>query len=680
MEPKKKEIGLSVFKKYIEELRRFKHFPYGYDYDFVVITDVTKIGMTLFDELGAFVLDKDDDDPCLRRKLKGKNIVATTSESIEHIYWLSDVYQKSLSRSYSFVMRDFASEYRYDLDIPDYVIDKPDVIVLWLIGKRGDKKSIIKALSSMKVGDVSSFIDEIGRQIIAAKYGCDDDDESCILKGIYEDREVLKEIVRKSDLSGKFKLLLDNLGLVEDIRRREEKKLKNILDTLLDGREVDTDDVIFLYYTDQVGEFVDWYNEVLKLPESCPYLTCLWKWSYLILIMLSIKQVLPGDFVEKLWRRYDEKIRDAERDFDWNNLKNNHLDEVFVEGLKGRRRKVLMIDALRWDVAQVVKERLDAEGYEVFPYYRNAFLPSITEVGMNAVVCSKPAISYDENSQRFIVVDVDSNMKKVRSVDDRKAVLVHRGIVESKDDVEDDRVLDSLGENKAIEYIVEYKDKLVDMVNKAFGNGYDEVIIVTDHGFRIILDSRKEEPMGRGIKLLSRRFAVVTDIDPQYKENKYINVSRERSVPLYVVFPKDIDGVFEKQKEFAFVHGGNSIEERLVPILVIRKRRQVAVNIIPNTRGVIIKVIGVTEEDFGEYDYKIVVKAPKFGDKIIFTKDITSPEVRISFSRFFQKLKKVIKNENVTDSIRVRVELIKDGENIAKKEKDLIIETPLFGI
>jgi len=602
-----------------------------------------------------------------------------------------DVYQRSNFENYGLVMMDFASKYRDDLDIPDFIIDiidepdvkpeeKSDVVALWLMGKRGDESNITGALSSMEVADVSSFIDEIGRQIIAAKYGCDYDDEPCILKGIYEDKEVLKEIVRKSNLSKKFSLLLDKLGMGEDIRRYEEDKLKRILDSLLNGREVDTDDVIFLYYPDKVVEFVDWYNEVLKLPESCPYLTCLWKWSYLILIMISIKQYLPRTFVEKLWRRYDEKIRDAERDFDWDNLKNNHLDEVFVEGLKGRRRKVLMIDALRWDVAQVVKERLDAEGYEVFPYSRKAFLPSITEVGMNAVVCSKPAISYDEKSESFIVRDVDNDMKRVRSLmDDRKEMLVRRGIVESEDDVGDDKVLDNLGENEAIGHIVNYKRDLVGMVNIAFGNGYDEVVIITDHGFRIILNSIKEEPMGRGIKLLSRRFAVVTDIDPECQEENYIIVNRERSsLPLYVIFPKDIDGVFEKQKEFAFVHGGNSIEERLVPILVIRKRQQIAINIIQKSKNLKFEVIGVTKEDFGEHDYKIVVKAPRFGDEIILEKVITSSTLTIRFSSFFKELKQVIKDKNITDSVRVKVELLKDSKKIAEKVKDLIIESPLL--
>jgi len=678
----KRESGLSIFREYVEKLRKGKVFSYSYDYDFVVITDVTKMGITLFETLGAFILDVENldvNDPCLRRKLKGKNIVATTSNSIEHIYWLSDVYQRSIFENYSFVIMDFASKYGDDLGIPDYIIAKPDAIAQWLMGKRGDEASIVKALSSLEVIDVSSFIDEIGRQVIAAKYGCDDDDDTCILQGIYEDKKVLKEILSKSKLSEKFKRLLDKLGLVEDIRRYEEEKLKNILEDLLNGKEVNAGDVIFLYYPYQVVEFVDWCNEVLKLPEKCPYSTCLWKWSYLILIMISIKQNLPEDFVEKLWRRYDEKIRDAERSFDWSRLKDNHLDEEFLASHQVQKRKVLMIDALRWDVAQVVKGRLYARGYEVFPYPRKAFLPSITEVGMNAVVCSKPAISYDENSQHFIVVDIDNDMKKVRSVKDRIAMLVRRGIVENEDDVKVDRVLDSLGENEAIEYIVNYQNQLVGMVDGAFMEGYDEVVIVTDHGFRVILDFRKEEPMGTGIKLLSRRFAVVTDIDPKCRERDYINVSRERTIPLYVVFPEDIDGVFEKQKEFAFVHGGNSIEERLVPILVVRKRRQVALNIIQkDSRRLVIEIVGVTEEDFEEYNYEVVIKVPQLGEKIIYTKGITTSTVRIPFARLLNQLKDFIDNGSITDSVRVKVELMKDDKKIAEKKKDLIIENRLL--
>ena len=105
--------------------------------------------------------------------------------------------------------------------------------------------------------------------------------------------------------------------------------------------------------------------------------------------------------------------------------------------------------------------------------------------------------------------------------------------------------------------------------------GYESIIITADHGF-LQLDSFSSPRTNESFRPLNlqRRYAIHSDA---IESDKYY------SVPLselnytvkdnkYLVFNKSIDFMTNEKKDLTFFHGGNTIQERLIPVLELRSR------------------------------------------------------------------------------------------------------------
>lgn len=255
-----------------------------------------------------------------------------------------------------------------------------------------------------------------------------------------------------------------------------------------------------------------------------------------------------------------------------------HLEETLWKA-KGRRA-VLIVDALRYDCAIAIKEKLREREVQVSPVV--GMLPTVTPVGMTAVMPLSDAtvalevkgnnlhpmvngkdmsargnrIAYLEafGAQCLEIADVESASDPPVPASDLLVVIGH-------DDV------DHLGHGDAgalVRHVHVEVERLARIVRKLHQWGYPVVHVVTDHGF-ILLDPAALPPEVR----CDKEWCLV------YKERFALVLSRVE-LPL-TSFPFDWDGdvrvavppglAFFK-RETGYSHGGATLQEMIIPHLV----------------------------------------------------------------------------------------------------------------
>ena len=643
-----------VFKSFLKDKKE--------EADFVIITTVPDVALELFGRIDSFtVLSSERNNLCQRKSLAGRWIVATDMISLEDVSWLYDVHVRGRYYSFDYIMKEFAGYYREEIKI-DFPIRTPIAIAEWIMGRRGEYEDIAHALIDST--EVSEFIDKSGRYVLASKYRCASSDDVCLLKSMVSDNDFIRFLMAKGNFYvEKLKNFLHKAGIDEEIKNKEKTILEDILHKVLQG--VDVHVPTFIFYSHNVLRLLEWLKRVENLPTNCEYVSCGWQWSYLMLLVVSVQRELPQWFVDEIWKRYEavvDKLPENIRDMNTNNLTNE-----IVSVLKpGAKRKVFMIDALRWDIAQVFLSSMK-DTHEVWVYPCRALLPSITEVGMNGVVAHRAEVVYDSAKKGFIVFDAD-NHKKISTVLDRKRYLVERHVVSSEDDVSVDRELDELGESEVVRYLMDYPEKLRYMVDEAFREGYSEIIILTDHGFRIVKEPVKVKVPGTAPVDVQRRYAVVKNRDAEH--DLFEVVADTNGKEFYVVFPSHINEVFTPQKPYAFVHGGSSVEEIVVPIIVIRKKRVINLSVeVKGRNRLVITVDGLTEDEVYDGVYNLEISASGIDKKELL--QVSSEVIKKNISSLLREAKM----KGMSGSLTVDVALL-NGEGVEVAKKSIVVKLP----
>ncbi len=257
-----------------------------------------------------------------------------------------------------------------------------------------------------------------------------------------------------------------------------------------------------------------------------------------------------------------------------------------VAGDRTRRRAVFIVDALRYELGQALVEGLQEYEVSISPLLSE--LPSVTALGTAALMpgAERRRVSWENNGWQITGPGFEHNLAEKRYRDRWLASQLAGAEIVSLDDllrpgteiaadvswlVVTTTLIDEVGENTAT-LSPAMLDALLDRVSQgikyALRAGFTAVHVTADHGF-LLLDQVAEH--GK---------AVLPDVEWLKKSARYA-LTRERVTAEHLSFPvansKDLRAwyphgtiCFKTPGRYNYVHGGPSLQETVVPHLVVR--------------------------------------------------------------------------------------------------------------
>ena len=340
----------------------------------------------------------------------------------------------------------------------------------------------------------------------------------------------------------------------------------------------------------------------------------------------QIENRYSNTYLLKLNNRFQAFVDDASG---WDALplpKQREFFERWVQPFldKGNKVCVIVSDALRYEIGHELmglirqNDRYDAELEAAL-----AMLPSYTQLGMAALLPNKE-LAIADNKTASVLVDGQSAQGTANRIKILQAALAGRGTAIQADDLmrqhthDETRPLlkandvvyvyhnriDHAGdkiqsEGRAFEAAQEALVDLVELVKKLTAANANNIIVTADHGFIYQNQALDEsdflgvEAAGNVILHKNRRFVLGKGL----AASKRLRTFSPRQLGLVgnveVQIPKSINRLRLKGSGSRFVHGGASLQEVVIPVLKINKKRQsdvskVEVNIVgPDANSVI---------------------------------------------------------------------------------------------
>ena len=275
-----------------------------------------------------------------------------------------------------------------------------------------------------------------------------------------------------------------------------------------------------------------------------------------------------------------------------------------VEKFLDKRQKICVIisDAMRYEVGEELMRKIRRENrYEVTLEATVSMLPSYTQLGMAALL-PNGTLAVDENDQATVRVDGRSasglvGRQKILSARlPERAMAAHaKEIISLKGDALRDMVkghdliyiyhnhIDETGkretEERVFEAVEETFTELVALIKKLVNANVNNMLVTSDHGFiyqnRPIEESdfSLNEVTGDQIISKDRRFVMGHGLHENPSFRKYSARQLWLGGTMEVQIPKSINRLRLRGSGSRYIHGGASLQEIVLPILKINKKR-----------------------------------------------------------------------------------------------------------
>lgn len=274
-------------------------------------------------------------------------------------------------------------------------------------------------------------------------------------------------------------------------------------------------------------------------------------------------------------------------------------DEVVAPLLaRGDKVAFVMVDAMRFEMAQALAEDLKRDKYVITLQPRLAELPTITAVGMNALA---PAQSRGRlqvvgqageikclGTQEFQIKDPDSRVRAmtnrlgatVEGIPLEDFLVLNLGQLKKRLSnkarlvVVHSQELDSAGENKlhlsTFEHTLSLLKSALSLLRQA---GVEHFVIASDHGFLLQDPGAEPVSIGSNMRTADRRHALLPAPSgaSDVLELKLSALEYDVEQDQYLVLRPDTAVWKTSSKVAPFVHGGNSLQERVIPVLVLER-------------------------------------------------------------------------------------------------------------
>lgn len=286
-------------------------------------------------------------------------------------------------------------------------------------------------------------------------------------------------------------------------------------------------------------------------------------------------------------------------------IQKEFFDDMVRPFLKKKKKVCVIIsDALRFEVGEELLGLIRQEDrYEAKIEPALSMLPSYTQLGMAALLPNKE-ISFAEDKTGTVFVDGQSsqgtvNRNKIlgKAISQRAtAVRFDKLLGFNKEDCrtlirEHDVVyvyhnrIDATGdkresEERVFEEVEETLPELVRVIKKLTAANASNMLVTTDHGFiyqnRAIDESdfSGTEATGDQVLFRDRRFVLGKGLveHPSLRKFAAMDVGLQGDIEIQI--PKSINRLRQQGTGSRYVHGGASLQEVVIPIIHINKKRQ----------------------------------------------------------------------------------------------------------
>lgn len=271
---------------------------------------------------------------------------------------------------------------------------------------------------------------------------------------------------------------------------------------------------------------------------------------------------------------------------------------------KDKRICVIISDAMRYEIGDellgLIRQE-DRYSAELEPALST--LPSYTQLGMAALLPNKSLVIAD-NDTGTVLVDGQSSQGTVNRTKILQAALDGRGQAVKAEDFmqlnrEDSRELlkgndvlyiyhnriDHTGdkmhsEGQAFEAAEQTLDDLIRLIKKLTAANANNLLITADHGF--IYQNRELDESdflgdvvsGDDIRYRDRRFVLGKGLSASPAFHHFSSEQLGLDGEMEVQIPKSINRLRLKGSGSRFVHGGASLQEVVIPVLKVNKKRQ----------------------------------------------------------------------------------------------------------
>ena len=271
---------------------------------------------------------------------------------------------------------------------------------------------------------------------------------------------------------------------------------------------------------------------------------------------------------------------------------------------KDKRVCVIISDAMRYEIGDELLSLIrqeDRYSAELEPAL--SMLPSYTQLGMAALLPNK-TLAIADNDTGTVLVDGQSSQGTVNRTKTLQAALEGRGQAiradefmqlnrdDSRDMLKGNDVLyiyhnriDHTGdkmhsEGQAFEAAQQTLDDLIRLIKKLTAANANNLLVTADHGF--IYQNRELDESdflsvpvdGDSILYRDRRFVLGKGLTSSPAFHHFSSAQLGLDGDMEVQVPKSINRLRLKGSGSRFVHGGASLQEVVIPVLKVNKKRQ----------------------------------------------------------------------------------------------------------
>jgi len=277
---------------------------------------------------------------------------------------------------------------------------------------------------------------------------------------------------------------------------------------------------------------------------------------------------------------------------------------------KDKKICIIISDALRYeigdDLLSLIRQE-DRYSAEIAPML--SMLPSYTQLGMAALLPNKE-LSITDGNTGTVQVDGQStqgtgNRIKIltKALSQRATAIKANELMDLKGDdcrklIRDHDVIyiyhnriDITGdkrdtEERVFEAVDQTLLELIRLIKKLTNANANNLVVTADHGFiyqnetTLESDFSGEDAKGKEILFRDRRFVIGRGLQEVGSLRKFESSQLNLAGDLEVQIPKSINRLRLKGSGSRFVHGGASLQEVVIPVLKINKKRQSDVSIV----------------------------------------------------------------------------------------------------
>lgn len=359
-------------------------------------------------------------------------------------------------------------------------------------------------------------------------------------------------------------------------------------------------------FDDGINQYATQWYRIDKLYRKCIYhLRQSAQVSLLKQLIETVENYYTNNYLLKLGNSWQEHVDDKET---WDShdvpVQNEFFKQNVSSLLETGKVFVIISDALRYEVGDEIVSQIRASNkYDAAISPMLAMLPSYTQLGMAALLPHNE-LEFSEKGDGTILCDGKrtaglSNRSKIliSTIEKSTAVKASELLKYNRDEIRSlcrehelvyvyHDLIDATGDDrKTEERVFEAANTTVEeisrLVTRVGGENYVAHFLITaDHGF-IYQDRDLDEsdflhevPSGTELLYKDRRFVLGRGLQQNSGLKKFDSSQLGMQGDIEVVIPKSINRLRLQGSGSRFVHGGSTLQEIVIPLIKVAKRRK----------------------------------------------------------------------------------------------------------